>query len=59
MKKQKTSYNVRIVDNGDGTYSIGHVSRLKTCGLPKDVGGEWVKGSIGKMIRLLTKGTLK
>jgi len=61
----KTSYNVRIVDNGDKTYSIGFVSRLKikrgvmACGLPKATTFEWVQGSVGKMVRLLTKGTLK
>lgn len=57
-KRTKTEYNIRVIDNGDGTYSLGFVSRLKACGLPKDTCGMWVPGSRNKMIRLLTKGTL-
>ena len=58
-KKKKTEYNVRIVDNGNGTYSVGYISRLKTCGLPKNIRGMWVAGSRNKIFRLLTKGTFK
>lgn len=58
MKKEKTDYNIRIVDNGDGTFELGFVSRLKTKGLPKDIAGEWVSGSVRKMVRLLKKGIL-
>lgn len=66
-KKEKTSYNIRIVDNGDGTFELGFVSRFKTKGryskkteitvpVPKDCYGEWVEGSVRKMVKLLRKG---
>lgn len=55
---KETAYNVRIIDNGNGTYSLGHVSRFTTYKAPKDCIGRWVSGSRTKIIRLLTKGTL-
>lgn len=35
--KTITAYNVRVFDHGDGTYTIGSVSRLK-------YPGTWVRG---------------
>lgn len=47
-----TYYNVRIIDNHDGSFSLGFVSRLK---LNRDGGGggEWKDGSLRKMKKLL------
>lgn len=58
-RSKVTSYNVRIYDNGNGTFSLGFVDRFKTVGQPKNTCGTWVKGSKNKMVRLLTKGTIK
>jgi len=51
----KTNYNVRLIDHGDGKFSLGFVHRLKTA---KKGGGEWVKGNRPKVVKLLTKGVL-
>ena len=59
MKKQEPSdYNVRIIDNGGGTFSRGHVSRFRVNNGSGDHCGTWVKGNQAKMQRLLTKGEL-
>jgi len=50
----KTEYNVRLVDNGDGTFSLGFVQRLKKM----RKGHEWVDGNKPKVVKLLTKGSL-
>ncbi len=55
----KTSYNIRIIDNGDGTFSLGFISRLRITRLSKGTQGEWVDGSRNKIVQLLTKGTLR
>lgn len=57
MKKTVKSYNVRIVDNGDDTYSVDWVHWFKPN--KSDSGGQWVAGSVGKMIRLLTNRTVR
>jgi len=49
-KTAKLEYNVRIVDNGDGTFQLGPVSRLRSF---IGGGGEWISGSQRKMLRLL------
>lgn len=51
----KTEYNVRIVDHGNGTFSLGFVHRLKK---RKGGGGEWVGGNRPKVVKLLIKGSL-
>lgn len=51
----KTEYNVRIVDNGNGTFSLGFIHRLKN---KKGGGGEWVDGNKPKIVKLLAKGSL-
>jgi len=48
-------YNVRIVDHGDGKFSIGFIHRLKK---GKTV-HEWVDGNRKKLVKLLTEGELK
>jgi len=53
--KKITGYNVRIIDNHDGSFSIGFVSRFKPNG---GGGGEWVEGNRPKLIKLL-KGEFK
>lgn len=56
-KKPQVDYNVRIIDNQDGTFSVGFVSRLQVHKKPKgDVGATWVDGSKRKMEKLLTQG---
>lgn len=56
-KKKRTSYNIRLIDNGDGTYSLGFIHRFRN---NKNIqGGEWVDGSQNKVKRLLVKGELR
>ena len=57
--KKKTHYNIRIIDNGNGTYSLGFVHRFKTTPMKKKIAGEWVEGNVNKVIRLLNKGSIK
>jgi len=57
MKKSRTSYNVRLYDNGDGTYSLGFCHRFKLTPKVKDIEGEWVDGSLNKVKSLLEKGS--
>lgn len=58
---KKTEYNVCFIDNGNGTYSIGHIMRLKHTPAMrrKHIFGEWVEGCRDKIVRLLKEGTLK
>lgn len=53
--KKITTYNVRLIDNHDGSFSIGFISRFK---LNKGGGGEWVDGNLRKLKKLL-RGELK
>ena len=51
------NYNIRVVDNGDGTYSLGFIHRLREHE-GGGGGGEWVYGSRAKIEKLLTEGEL-
>ncbi len=53
--KKTVVYNVRLVDHGDGIFSLGFVHRLKHG--PKI--SEWVDGNVPKVVKLLTNGSLK
>ena len=55
-KTKEQNYNVRVVDNGDGTYSLGFIHRLREY---EGGGGEWIEGSRSKLERLLIKGEHK
>ena len=51
MVDSSTSYNVRIIDHGDGKFSVGFIHRFKKVG--NKGGGEWVDGNRGKVKRQL------
>lgn len=52
-KKPPVAYNVRIYDNGDGTYKVGYVHRLRYL---KNKGPDWVDGNKPKIEKLLKEG---
>ena len=62
MEKQKKNYNVRIIDNGDGTFELGYVTGLDTKShydkSMKIWVQNWRRGNKRKMARLLHSGNI-
>ena len=54
--KKRTSFNVRIIDNHDGTYKIDWVSRFRP---GKRGGGSWVTSTANRIATLLRKAEIK
>lgn len=57
-KTKSTAYNVRVVDNGDGTFTVSFVSRYRQFINSGEWNGEWIDGSIRNVCRLLSKGRM-
>ncbi len=55
--KKSTSFNVRIIDNHDGTYQIDWVSRFRPN--EKGEGGSWVDSTENRIATLLRNSEYK
>ena len=51
MATKKTVYNVRLIDNGDGTFAIPFAHRFKK---GRQGSGEWVDAAMSRIQRLFT-----